>query len=316
MPHSSRVVYHNGRFVPENEARVSIYDSALNFGDMAFEVTRTFHQKPYRLGDHLDRLFYSLAALRIEPGLTRDELLHLTEETLARNLTTENADVDWNIIHNVSRGPAGGFLSAFEPDELRPTVLISCFPLLTKLAALAGAYERGFNLVVPRQRSLPHELLDARIKCRSRWHYQLANFQAQDRLAGAAAILVDPAGYLTEGTSTNIFLVRDGTLETPEPRNLLPGITREVVIELAERAGLTCRETDLTPDDALTADEIFVTSTSIGVIHARSFAGQLIHRGLAGEVTTRIRQSLEAEVGIDFAAQARAYAGRVSSERL
>src|ERR1700677_2460501 len=124
MSNSSRVVYFNGRFVPESEARVSIYDSALNFGDMAFDVTRTYQQRPFRLRDHLGRLFHSLAQMQIDPGVSLDELEHATAETLQRNLPTEAADVDWNITHNVSRGPVSTFTRAFTPAERRPTVII------------------------------------------------------------------------------------------------------------------------------------------------------------------------------------------------
>jgi branched-chain amino acid aminotransferase len=307
---SERVVCFNGQFVPEAEARVSIYDSALNFGDMAFEVTRTYHQRPFRLRDHLRRLFHSLGAMQIDPGISIDELEGLTDETLGRNLPTEAADVDWNVIHNVSRGPASGFFAAFTPEELRPTVVISCFPLLTKMAGLAPAYVTGLDLVVPAQSALPHELLDTSIKNRSRWHYQLANLQAQSLRPGASAVLVDPDGFLTEGTSANLFLVRGGELQTPEARNLLPGITRGVVLELASRLDLPSAEKNLTPADALLAEEIFVTSTSIGVLHVRSFQGQTVGDGKLGPITARVRHALEAEVGMDFAAQAESYALR------
>ena len=103
---SQRIVYFNGRYIPEAAARVSIYDSALVMGDMAFEVTRTVLGRPFRLDDHLGRLFHTLTVLQIDPGITRAELHEISEETLARNLPSEPAEVDWNIIHNVSRGPA------------------------------------------------------------------------------------------------------------------------------------------------------------------------------------------------------------------
>jgi branched-chain amino acid aminotransferase len=313
MPSRSRIVYFNGCFVPEVEARVPIYDSALCFGDMAFEVTRTFHQKPYRLREHLERLFHTLGAMRIEPGLSLEQFLALTEETLRRNLPLAPADVDWNIIHNVSRGPSAAFLDDFPPAERRPTVVISCYPLVTKLAALAPAYETGIDLVVPAQRAIPTELLDASLKNRSRWYYQLANFQAQDRQPGSVPVLVGLDGFLTETTSANIFLVRHGTLETPTTRNILSGVTRHAVLDLAARLGIPCHEADLTCDDALCADEMFITSTSIGVIHARSFEGQLINRGQLGDVTVRVRKALDEEVGLDFAAQAKRYAANLAA---
>jgi len=305
---SPRVVYFNGRFVPESEASVSIYDSSLVMGDMAFEVTRTVSQKPFRLEDHLRRLAHTLAALRIDAGLTADQLRQVTEETLARNLSTEPASVDWNIIHNISRGPAGAFAEAFSPADLRPTVLISCFPMIEKLAALAPSYVQGIDLVVPAQRALPGDLLDDTLKTRSRLHYQLANLQAAELARGAWAVLVDPDGHLTEGTSGNVFLTRGGELLTPKAENLLPGITRKLVLDLAEELQQPWREADLTASDAASADEIFVTSTSIGILHARSFAGKAVGDGRMGPIAARLREALGRLMGVNFAEQAAAYA--------
>jgi branched-chain amino acid aminotransferase len=311
---TQRVVYFNGRYVPETEARVSIYDSSLVMGDMAFEVTRTVARRPFRLDDHLRRLAHTLSALRIDAGLSAEGLREITEETLARNLPSEADNVDWNIIHNVSRGPAGAFAGAFAPDELRPTVIVSCYPLVDKLAALSPCYSQGIDLVVPAQRSLPGELLDDALKTRSRLHYQLANLQAAEIQAGAWAVLVDPAGHLTEGTSGNVFVVRDGELLTPKAENLLPGITRQLVIELAEKLKQPWREADLTVAEAAAAEEIFVTSTSIGLLHARTLGGANVGAGAIGPISARMRAALAELMGVDFAAQAGAYARLVASK--
>ena len=99
---SVRTVYFNGAFVPESEARVSIFDSALMYGDMAFEMTRTFNHKPFRLREHLERLYGSLRLLEIDCGLTIDEMERATLATLERNIPTVSADVDWQIMHDVS----------------------------------------------------------------------------------------------------------------------------------------------------------------------------------------------------------------------
>jgi branched-chain amino acid aminotransferase len=305
---SQRVVYLNGQFLPESRARVSIYDSALVMGDMAFEVTRTVHGRPFRLDDHLARLFHTLAALRIDPGLSIHELRAISEEVLSRNLPTEADDVDWNIIHNISRGPVAALGDAFSPSELRPTVIVSCFPLVEKLGSLAAAYESGIDLVVPAQRSLPGDLLDDSLKTRSRLHYQLANLQAAEIAPGAWAMMLDPAGHLTEGTSGNVFIVDRGKLLTPRAGNLLPGLTRQMVIELAAELAIDCRETDLAPADAARADEIFVTATSIGILHARSFERKPIGNGRLGLLTARLREALARAMEVDFAAQAARYA--------
>lgn len=303
---SQRVVYFNGRFVPESEARVSIYDSALTLGDMAYEVTRTCHGTPFRLREHIERLRHSLAVIGVDPRMTADELHAVTLETVRRNRELCEPHVDFQIIHNVSRGPAAGYEEAFLPAEFRPTVIVSCYPLTQRLARLAPAYQTGIDLVLVRQRAIPGELLDAEIKTRSRLHFQLANLEAQRR--GGTAVLLDPTGHLTEGTSGNLFLVRGGAVLTPARGNLLPGFTRGLVLDLARQLGLPAEETQLTPRDAALADELFVTSTSIGILHARSFDGTAVGGGALGNITARLRAALDAAAGVNFAAQARAYA--------
>jgi branched-chain amino acid aminotransferase len=311
---SQRIVYLNGRFVPESQARLSIYDSALTMGDMAFEVTRTFHGRPFRLRQHLERLFHSLAAIRINLGMTIEDIEQLTEQTLALNRPTEPADADWNIIHNVSRGPAPAFLDAFAPDEIRPTVVISCYPLAARMAALAALYDRGLDLVVPPQPAIERDRLDPSIKTRSRIHYHMASYQAAQMRPGAWAVLATRAGELTEGTSGNLFLAQAGRLLTPPAVDVLPGITRAVIIELAGRLGIACRECPLRISDAEAAEEIFLTSTSIGLLHARTFNGRTIGKGAIGPIASRLRSALNEEVGLDFGAQARHWARRVAQQ--
>lgn len=309
---SQRTVYFNGQFVPESQARVSIYDSALLVGDMAYEVTRTFRHQPFRLEQHLHRLYESLAAIETVAGMTPGELHDVTLQTLERNLPTEDADVDWQIIHNVSRGPSLEFVRAFEPSEMRASVIVSCYPIVDKLAALAPAYESGVNLIVTRQRAVPGEWLRADIKTRSRLHYQLASLEARQRQPGAYACLVDPAGHVMEGTNGNLFIVRDGRLITCPTGSILEGVTRGVVLELAGRLGIAASEEHYTVPQALEADEVFLTSTSIGILHARSLDGQMFGEGQLGTVTSRLREALWEEVGLDISQQARHYASLVA----
>src|SRR5579871_1843157 len=118
---SRRVVYLNGEFVPESQGRVSIFDSALMYGDMAFEMTRTYGVPPFKPREHLQRLALSLRLLEIDCGLPPEEMERLTLETLERNRPTEAADMDWQIMHDVSRGALDLYRSAV-PGGLRPTV--------------------------------------------------------------------------------------------------------------------------------------------------------------------------------------------------
>ncbi len=307
---SQRTVYFNGRFVPESEARVSIFDSALMFGDMAFEMTRTYGGKPFRLREHLQRLYASLRLLEIDCGLTREEMERVTLDTLERNRPTESADMDWQIMHDVSRGPLPLYRSALS-EPPRPTVSVNCWPLITHMGPFAEKYAAGVNLVIPAQQAIPAHLLDAKAKTRSRMHYQMAVLQAARMGEGRWPVLLDPDGFLAEGPGWNIFLVKDGELLTPEPRNILQGVSRGMTMELATQAGIPVREANLGRYEALTADEIFCTATTYALVHATAFEGQPIGDGQPGPVFRRLLDAWKSAVGVDFVAQADDYARRL-----
>lgn len=308
---SKRVVYFNGQFVPEEMARVSIFDSALMYGDMAFEMTRTYNQRPFKLRQHLERLYGSLRLLEIDCGLSLVEMERLTLETLERNLPTEPSHMDWQIMHDVSRGPLEVYRSAFK-GGVQPTVSINCWPLITHMGGFAPKYATGVRMVIPAQPTLPAHLVDPKAKTRSRLHYQLANLQAARMGAGAWPVLLDPDGFLAEGPGWNIFLVRQGEILTPEPRNILLGVSRATVLELARELAIPLRETNLGRYEALGADEIFCTATTYGMVHAAAFEGQTIGDGRPGPVFQRLLAAWKKAVGVDFVAQAEDYAKRLS----
>lgn len=178
---ASRTVWLNGKFVPEHEARISIFDEALMYGSMAFEMTRTYGGKPFRLRQHLVRLYASLKMMKIDPGMTIDEMETRTLEVLESNKPTEDADVDWQIMHDVSRGTMGIYQSIGEggDNDGQPTVSINCWPLVTHQGSYAPNYTTGVDLVVSPVQQLPAHLLDLKAKTRSRLHYKLAELAAQ-----------------------------------------------------------------------------------------------------------------------------------------
>jgi len=307
---SQRTVYFNGRFVPESEAVVSIFDSALMFGDMAFEMTRTYNRKAFKLREHLIRLYGSLRLLEIDCGLSLDEMERATLETLDRNLPTESEDTDWQIMHDVSRGPLDIYRTAFR-EPLRPTVSINCWPMITHMGGFAPKYASGVDIVIPAQQAVPAHLVDAKAKTRSRLHYQLANLQAARMGAGRWPVLLDPDGFLAEGPGWNIFLVKDGEILTPEPRNILLGVSRAATIELAGKLDIPIRETNLGRYEGLSADEIFCTATSYAIVHANSFEGQRVGTESPGPIFNRLLEAWKKLVGVDFVAQANDYAQRL-----
>ena len=305
-----RTVYVSGSFVPESEAGFSIFDSALMYGDVIFETTRTFNGQPFRLQEHIERLYVGLRTLEIDCGLSAEEMEAATLETIERNRACFEDARDFQIVHNVSRGPMGLYKTVFG-GEVGPTVTINCWPLTWHLAAFAEAYVTGVHAVVPAQRSVPSRLIDPKIKNRSRIYYQMANLQAQKVDPEAWALLTDEDGFLTEGTGSNFFVVKDSGLLTAEPRNILRGVTRQAVLELAESLGLSCRECNLEPYDVMTADEAFFTSTPFTIMPATRFNGHDVGTGEPGPVTKRLMSAWNQMVEVDMVAQARGFAEEV-----
>lgn len=304
---SNRIVYFNGRYVPEREARVSIFDSGLLYGEFAFEMIRTFRHRPFQLRSHLERLQNSLDFLQIDAGLGLNELERLTFETLEKNLPTESAEVDWHIRCDISRGPAELFSSVF-PEGLGPTVLISCWPLVKALGRFAPNYDRGVKVIVSGQKSIPPDLVDPRAKTRSRVHFQLAQLEAARQSPDSWPVLTDGDGFLTEGPSWNIFAVKEGRLISPVGDEILHGVSRSITIAAAAESGIPTIEENISPAFARSADEIFCTATSFGIVHASSFDGVSINGGRAGPILQKLLPYWKAEVGLDFIAQARRYA--------
>ena len=307
---SKRVVYFNGQYVPESEARLSIFDSALMSGDMGFEMTRTFSGTPYKLREHLKRLYATLRLLEIDCGLTNEEMERITIETLQRNMPTEPGDMEWWIMHNVSCGPLNLYRTAF-PDGIRPTVTISTWPLITHMGSFAATYETGVHFAIPAQQALPAHLLEAKAKTRSRLHYRMAELQGKRMGEGIWPLMLDPDGFLAEGPGWNIFLVKEGRLYTPEPRNILLGVSRATTIDLARDQGIPVIEANLGRHEALQADELFCTASSFCLVHGVSFEGQTVGDGKPGPIFCNLLKAWKEQAGLDFVAQAHDYARRL-----
>lgn len=259
---TGRKVYYNGKFVPEAEARMSIFDAGFKFGAIVYEVTRTFNGKPFRLRDHMERLYTGLKLLEINCGMTMAQMEAATQETIEVNRPCFPDGLDFEINHDVSNGPGGLYASAL-PEGARPTVFIHLWPIRT---VPPQHYETGVSAVIPPQHSIPSRLRDPKAKVRGVVHFWVAGLQTRKMDPKSWPLLTDEDGFVTEATGANFFLVKDGALFTPEPRNILLGITRKAVMELAAQMGLSCRERNLEPYDVMTADEAFLTTTPYSIV--------------------------------------------------
>lgn len=309
----NRIAYLNGSFVPEREARVSFYDAGVLWGEMAFESTRTFRGRPFELDHHLRRLERTLRTLGIDCGLSRDEIRTRTLETLEINQATEAEDMEWQILHNISPGPGGEYRVAFSDEDLRPTVCIQCFPLIARLAKFANYYEAGVRLVVPEQRAMPPSLQNPHTKTRNRIHSQIAIQQANAIEPGAWPLMCTADGYVTEGPSWNVFMVRNGELFTPSTRLVLDGVSRFHTLRLAGEFGITTHEADLTLSDFREAEEIFCTATSFCLLYGATFEQHPVGDGRPGPVYQRLQSAWKEFVQVDFVSQAQDFANRQRS---
>ncbi|MBI4219163.1 MAG: aminotransferase class IV [Chloroflexi bacterium] len=295
-----RVAYINGKIVPESQALVSFRDRGFLYGDAVFDTTRTFGHRIFKLQQHIDRLYRSLKYVQIDPGISPAKLMQMTEEVTAQNLKLLGPDDDYWVSQRISRGyrtPEGDL-----PQHEGPTVIVECMPL--SLRARARLYRDGIDVIVPATRRTPPESVSPRAKTHNYLNLVLADLEAKTRDPEAWAILLDTNGFLTEGTGSNIFTVKNGKVYTPRSQFVLGGISRETVIELAEKIEVPLVETDLDLYDALTADEAFLTSTSLCICGVRSINGAKIGEGTPpGPVTKALIDAYIEFVNFDFVAQ-------------
>ena len=299
----SRVVFFNGKFVPESEARISIYDSALMFGDMVFEMTRSFNKKQFKLKEHLERLFASIKYVRIPIKMNMKEMEEKVYETIEMNEPAFRADDEHRIMIDVSRG----LLSIYQGviGILKgPNVIIADFPLRWTVSSMGCLYDSGINAIIPSQRTIPAYLLDPKVKNRSRLHYLMANIEVSGYKGDNNwALLLDTDGFITEGTGDNFFIIRNKVIITPEPRNILRGISRGYIFKLADQLGLECIEKNIEPYDVYTSDEAFMTGTPFCMLPVTSLNGGKIGDGKMGEITGKLLKIWSKNVGVDIIKQ-------------
>ena len=296
---NERVAYHNGEIKPESRVLVSFRDRGFKFGEAVFDTARTVEHKPFKLEEHVDRLFQSMRYLQIDAGLTRSEFLSISNEVLERNLHLIGPDDDYWLFQRVSPGTADPFLGE---EAAEPTVIVECTPL--PLEARAPLFRDGVRVQIPATRRTPPDAVSPRAKTQNYINLQLADREVRSQNPNAWAVLLDHDGNIAEGLGSNIFFVRDGELLTPRARFVLPGISRETVIDLAGEEGIAVHETDLDLFDAFTSDECFLTSTSLCMVPVSSINGRPIGEGnVPGPVTARLVEAYKRLLDFDFVAQ-------------
>jgi len=299
----SRVVWFNGELIPESEAKISIYDSALMFGDMVFEMTRSFNKVQFKLREHLERLYASIKYVRIPLEMSMDEMEKHCYETIEANDNCFQQEDEHRLLIDVSRG----ILSIYQGIvgmQKGPNVIIADFPLRWTVAGMGKLFDTGINAVITSQRAIPAQLLEPKVKNRSRIHYLMANIEASNYEGDNNwALLLDPDGFIAEGTGDNFFIVKDKVIITPEGRNVLRGISRAYIFELAQKMGLVCIEKNIETYDVITADEAFMTGTPFCILPVSSLNNISIGSKPMGNVTRQLLDVWSSEVGVDIIGQ-------------
>ncbi len=311
-----RKVYFNGKFVPESEAKVSIYDSSLMFGDMVFEMTRSFNKQHFKLKEHIDRLFLGLKILRINIDKTKKELEEICEETAKINEKTFAKDDEHRLMIDVSRG----LLGVYEDVVGIPSgtnIIVADFPLRWTVKGMGQLFDKGINMVITPQRVIPSHLMDPKIKNRSRLFYLNANIEASlYKGENNWALMLDTDGFIAEGSGDNFFIVKENKIISPEGRNMLRGISRSYVMkELCEKLDLEVIEKNIEPYDVYDADEAFITGTPFCMLPVTSLNHINIGEGKVGKIYTSLLNEWSQINKVDIKKQIQNWDKNISNQK-
>ena len=288
--------YFNGEWMPFSQVRIDPMDRGFLVGDVIFDVARTFNGKSFRMDQHIDRLYRSLKYVRLDPGLSPREMHDISEEVITRNQEHLAEAGDFTITQFITRGPG-----QWSRDAGPPAVCVKAAPVA--FGRYASLFKDGAHGVITRTRSYPVDSLDPKVKHYSRMNFNLADMEAADVDPEGWPILTDTYGNLTEGTGYNVFLVTDGVIRTPGDRNILQGISRGMVFDLANQLEIPLVEEDLQPYDMYTADEAFFSSTSPCVLPVTVVDKREVGDGRPGPIVQQLLAAWSESVGMDIVDQ-------------
>lgn len=299
--------YFCGAWVPLRQVKIDPLDRGFLVGDAVFDVARTFNGKSFRMREHVDRLYRSLKCVRIDPGISPDEMVQISEEVITRNqhLRVEMGDV--SIWQFVTRGRGRSAHSAGPP-----TVGVCIRPL--GFSRFAHLYEQGAHGVIVRSRSYSSDILDPKVKNFSRMNFNMAELEAADVDKAGWPILTDSRGDITEGPGYNVFLVTNGVIRTADDRAVLQGVSRGMVFDLARELGIPVVEEELQPYDLYTADEAFFASTSPCVLPVTRVDRRQIGDGVPGPIVHQLLAAWSKTVGVDIVKQALEFGAKEQPE--
>lgn len=280
------VIYINGDYLPQDQARVSVFDRGFLLGDGIFETVRAYYGRIFKLEDHLDRLFGSADGIQLSLPHTREEFGDILDQVLEKNKLK-----DALIRITITRGE--GDIGSVLPTTVKPTVVILPRPFAGYPPSFC---EKGLKVVTIEARDRPLSGPHPRIKSTSFLKNILAKIQAQQK-GSDDAVLLNWQGYAAEATTSNLFIVKEGRLVTPSPEvGILEGITRKTVMELARGQGIPVEEALLSREELYQADECFLTNTSMEIMPVVAMDGHVLGAGHPGPLTIFLRKVFQESV--------------------
>ncbi|MEM3549618.1 MAG: branched-chain-amino-acid transaminase [Candidatus Bathyarchaeia archaeon] len=272
------LVYIDGEFYPKSQAKISVYDHGLLYGDGVFEGIRVYNGVVFKLKEHVDRLYRSAHAIMLQIPLTKDEMIKAVLEALRRN-NLKDAYIRLLVTRGV--GDLG-----LDPRKCpKPTVII----ITDKIAIYrTDVKEKGITTVISWVRRNPVDTTTHEIKSLNYLNSVLAKIEAN--INGVDdAICVDKNGFISEGSGENVFIVKNGKIYTPpSSTGALQGITAAVVTRLAKKLGYEVIEKNITPFELFVADEVFLTGTAAEIAPVREVNRRQIGDGKPGPITRRL----------------------------
>ena len=298
------IAYLNGEFIPQSEAKLPVYDAGVVLGATVTEMIRTFAGQPYKLEEHVARLFRSMRYARFDTEMTPEAMLAAALKVIENNKTKLPPGKELGVVLFVTAGEFSIYAgSAGHGDKMIPTVCIHTFPL--PLHLWAKGLKTGLHAVTPSNRHVPPQCIDPKMKYRSRLHYWLAEQEAKLVDPNAATLLLDLDGNVAEFSGGNILIVKDGAIISPPTRNILPGISRQTVIELAAELEIPFLEKDFQVYDVCNAEEAFEATTPFCLMPVTKINNIPIADGKPGPVFRKLLEAWSERVGLDIAEQIR-----------
>jgi len=297
---STEYVYVDGRVIPECELRISPDSPAFVYGTSLTERLRTFGGKLFRAEAHRRRLADSLEAVGVGPAVASAELFAAGQSLVERNRSISGRE-EVGLAVVVMPGPPDAPNSPASEDA--PRVVMHTYQL--GMRRWARAYREGVRLATSSVRHVPNACWPRAVKCRSRMHYYLALQKMTTTNPGTVPLMLDAVGHVTETPTANIVAYNEASgFHAPPQDDVLPGISIDVLAELAAAAGIDWRHGVLTPDELAAADEVYLTSTSCCMLPVTELDGKPIGPAVPGPVYRRLLADWSKLVGVDIAEQA------------